>query len=207
MTKARKTVVSKDKSGVYHCVSRCVRRAFLCGRDAYSGKDYEHRREWVRERLRELSGLFGAEVFAYAVMSNHTHVVLRTRPDWVESWSAEEVSERWCRLFRGKKAQLEGKAFDEGKYERMRKDPEQVRLCRGRLKDLSWFMRCLNENLARRANREDRCTGRFCARIRPEGTRLQAPCRLWRPGTSSLRSMHHLRAAALRGKGASSASA
>jgi len=178
MTQARKTVVSRDETGVYHCVSRCVRRAFLCGRDAYSGKDYEHRRDWVRERLRELSGCFGVEVFAYAVMSNHTHIVLRTRPDWADSWSADEVSERWCRLFRGKKAQREGKAFDEGKYDRMRKDPEQVRLCRVRLKDLSWFMRCLNESLARRANREDRCTGRFwegrfkCQRLMDEGAML-----------------------------------
>lgn len=178
MTQARKTVVSRDETGVYHCVSRCVRRAFLCGRDAYSGKDYEHRRTWVRERLKELNECFGVEVFAYAVMSNHTHIVLRTRPDLVDSWSTEEVAERWCRLFRGKEAQREGKAFDEGKYERMRKDPEQVRLCRGRLKDLSWFMRCLNENLARRANREDRCTGRFwegrfkCQRLMDEGAML-----------------------------------
>lgn len=73
-----------EESGVYHCVSRCVRRAFLCGEDSYTGKNYEHRREWVREQLRELTELFGVEVFSYAVMSNHLHAVLRTRPDWVE---------------------------------------------------------------------------------------------------------------------------
>ena len=159
-------------------MSRCVRRAFLCGWDAYSGKDYEHRRDWVPERLRELSERFGVQVLAYSVMSNHTHLVLRTRPDWVDSWSADEVAERWCRLFRGRKAQREGKAYDEDKYERMRKDPEQVRRCRDRLKDLSWFMRCLNESLARRANREDGCKGRFwegrfqCQRLMDEGAML-----------------------------------
>jgi len=178
MTQARKTVVSREETGVYHCVSRCVRRAFLCGRDVYTGKDYEHRREWVRERLKELGEHFGVEVFAYAVMSNHTHIVVRTRPDRVDSWSTDEVAERWCRLFRGKKALREGKAFDEGKYERMRKDAEQVLGCRGRLKDLSWFMRCLNESVARRANREDECTGRFwegrfkCQRLMDEGAML-----------------------------------
>ncbi|MFP4352180.1 MAG: transposase, partial [Puniceicoccaceae bacterium] len=106
-------------------MSRCVRRAFLCGLDSYTGKDYGHRREWVRGRVKELSGLFGVEVFSYAVMSNHLHVVLRTRPDWVEEWSGDEVAERWCRLFRGKAAIQEGKAYDELKFERIRKDPEQ----------------------------------------------------------------------------------
>ena len=91
MKQASKTVVSRDEAGVYHCVSRCVRRVFLCGRDAYSGKDYEHRRDWVRERLKELNECFGVEVFAYSVMSNHTHIVLRTRPDLVDSWSADET--------------------------------------------------------------------------------------------------------------------
>ncbi|MFP4494092.1 MAG: hypothetical protein ACLFRP_09420, partial [Puniceicoccaceae bacterium] len=98
---------------MYHCISRCVRRAFLCGLDSYTGKDYGHRREWVRGRLKELSGLFGVEVFSYAVMSNHLHVVLRTRPDWVEEWSGDEVAERWCRVFRGKAAIQAGKAYDE----------------------------------------------------------------------------------------------
>ena len=63
MTQARRTVVSKDETGVYHCMSRCVRRAFLCGLDSYTGKNYEHRREWVQSRLKELSGLFGVEMF------------------------------------------------------------------------------------------------------------------------------------------------
>jgi len=178
MTQARRIVVSREETGVYHCTSRCVRRAFLCGEDSYSGRNYEHRREWVRERLEILSGLFGVEVFSYAVMSNHLHVVLRVQPDRVDSWSTDEVAERWCRLFRGQAAIEAGKAYDEKKFERIRKDPEQVKLCRERLKDLSWFMRCLSEPLARRANREDRCTGRFwegrfkCQRLMDEGAML-----------------------------------
>jgi hypothetical protein len=65
MAPARKIVVVPDEVGVYHCISRCVRRAFLCGEDHYSGKNYEHRRGWVRERVRFLSGLFGIDVFAH----------------------------------------------------------------------------------------------------------------------------------------------
>ncbi len=159
-------------------MSRCVRRAFLCGEDSYSGRNYEHRREWVRERLELLSGLFAVEIFSYAVMSNHLHVVLRVRPERVAQWSADEVAERWCRLFRGKAAIQAGKPYDELKFERIRKNPEQIGTCRERLKDLSWFMRCLSEPLARRANREDECTGRFwegrfkCQRLMDEGAIL-----------------------------------
>ena len=178
MTQARRTVVSKEETGVYHCMSRCVRRAFLCGEDSYSGRNYEHRREWVRERLELLRGLFAVEIFSYAVMSNHLHVVLRVRPERVDQWSADEVAERWCRLFRGKSAIQAGKPYDELKFERIRKSPEQIETCRERLKDLSWFMRCLSEPLARRANREDECTGRFwegrfkCQRLMDEGAIL-----------------------------------
>ena len=78
--------------GVYHCIARCVRRAFLCGIDPYSGRDYSHRKAWIIDRLRHLAGLFGVEVCGYAIMSNHLHLVLRNRPDSVEQWSDSEVA-------------------------------------------------------------------------------------------------------------------
>ncbi len=105
MATARSLLVDPGRSGVFHCTSRCVRRAFLCGRDKYSGRDYEHRRGWIR-------------------------------------------------------------------------DHEKLARCRKRLADLSWFMRSLNEPIARRANREDECKGHFwegrfnCQRLEDAGAVL-----------------------------------
>ena len=67
---ARERTVREGERGVYHCHARCVRRAFLCGLDSYSGKDFGHRRKWVRDRLKNLSQLFVIDVLAYGVMSN-----------------------------------------------------------------------------------------------------------------------------------------
>jgi len=56
----------------YHCISRCVRRAFLCGEDIVTGKSYEHRKQWVADKLSELAKIFAIDVCAYAIMSSHT---------------------------------------------------------------------------------------------------------------------------------------
>ena len=80
-----------------------MRRAFLAGSDAVSGRDFDHRREWIRRRLEVLASVFGIDVLTYAILSNHMHLVLRTRPDVVATWSDREVAERWLRLFPGRR--------------------------------------------------------------------------------------------------------
>jgi hypothetical protein len=75
MTRARRELVHPDTTPYYHCICRCVRRAFLCGHDAFSGKSYEHRKHWVLERLRALQSVYAVDICAYAVMSNHYHLV------------------------------------------------------------------------------------------------------------------------------------
>ena len=99
MTLARSEVVIDGVEMVYHVVSRCVRRAFLCGMDNYTGKSYEHRKEWVRSRLEDLAAGFAMEICAYTVMSNHIHLILRTRPDWSREWTNEEMAQRWLSIF------------------------------------------------------------------------------------------------------------
>jgi REP element-mobilizing transposase RayT len=161
MTRARATLVSVEQTPYYHCVGRCVRRAFLCGADPVSGRNFEHRRDWLRERLAELVEVFAIDLCAYALMSNHYHLVVQLRPDAPQQWPAEEVVQRWTRLFTGPDVArqfLHAETLDSA--ERARLDT-LVATWRERLGNLSWFMRCLNEYIARRANAEDGCTGHF----------------------------------------------
>jgi len=160
MTRARYTQVSLDSTPYYHCICRCVRRAFLCGQDHYSGQDYEHRRQWVVDRLAVLGEVFAIDLCAYAVMSNHYHVVVRLNQKQAQAWSDTEVAERWMQLFSGPlivKRWLSGQSEDGEALKAL----EIVGQWRERLYDLGWFMKCLNEYLARRANEEDCCKGRF----------------------------------------------
>jgi REP element-mobilizing transposase RayT len=156
MTYARKHFAPRGLPGRYHCIARCVRRAWLCGDDPYSGKNFDHRRQWVEDRITLLAQLFAVSVMSYAVMSNHLHVVLEIRPDAAEKWSADEVADRWIRLFPSAR---EGR--DEQRRAVLLSDPEALAERRLRLMDLSWFMRCLDEHIARKANAEDDVTGRF----------------------------------------------
>jgi len=146
MTIARSQQISLDHTPYYHCTTRCVRRAFLCGKDHYSGKSFEHRRQWLEDRLILLSKIFAVDLLAYAIMSNHYHVVVRIDPLKAGSWSDEEVIERWRQIYSVVDSDIPASS---------------IATWRTRLSDLSWYIRCINENLARRANREDRCSGRF----------------------------------------------
>ncbi|MBL0163463.1 MAG: transposase [Xanthomonadales bacterium] len=161
MTTARCHLVDPDAPGFYHCISRCVRRAWLCGIDPYNGASYEHRRTWVEQRLLELAEIFAVGVYAYAVMSNHVHVVLQIDPTVAVTWKDEEVAIRWIRLF---PATVDGEVDDVAcrlKEQTLLGNADRLIACRQRLGSLAWFMKALNEPIARRANREDACSGRF----------------------------------------------
>ncbi|WP_308365249.1 MULTISPECIES: transposase [unclassified Microbulbifer] len=157
----RKALVSLDNTPYYHCVSRCVRRAFLCGRDERTGQCFEHRRQWIEDRLLELAEVFALDVCAYAVMSNHYHVVLHINEAQAAGWELREVVERWHQLCKGSVLSqrfIRGEVLDSAELARL---AEVADGWRARLMDISWFMRMLNESIAREANREDQCTGRF----------------------------------------------
>ena len=189
----RSQQVSLIDTPYYHCVSRCVCRAFLCGKDKYSGKSFEHRRQWVENRLLFLGTVFCIDICAYAVMSNHTHVVLHVDNEkannlsdlevakrWQKihkstllvqrfvsnsaqatTWSTLEVVTRWHQLFKGTLLTQQYARGETLPDYLMASLNDTVAEYRKRLIDISWFMRLLNESVARQANREDNCTGHF----------------------------------------------
>ena len=157
-----KTIIEGER-GVYHCIARCVRRAFLCGLDAYSGRSYEHRRKWVQDRLRKMSQLFAIDVLAYSVMTNHWHVVLRNRPDQLAELSDEDVVRRWEQISAKKRAgtKQDKRRAIECEVMSILSDTNRVKELRNRLGSISWLMKSMNEYISRRSNREDDVSGHF----------------------------------------------
>ena len=161
MPKPRYAQVSLEATPYYHCVSRCVRRAFLCGHDTHTDQSYEHRRGWIEDKLLQLGAIFSIDIAAYAIMSNHYHVVLHIDKAQAEGWSPKQIVDRWHQLFSGhplSQRYAKGDTLSRAEWTQLEKD---INTWRQRLMDISWFMRVLNESIARLANSEDDCTGRF----------------------------------------------
>lgn len=152
MTLPRSFLIDTNVTPYYHCVSRCVRRAFLCGKDARTGFNFEHRRAWIERRLQKLAEIFAIDLCAYAIMSNHYHVVLHLNRRQLWSWDDDEVVSRYSQLHR---------LPDDFEFANSDDASRTIARWRERLGSISWFMKCINEPLARLANKEDDCKGRF----------------------------------------------
>ena len=155
----RRDIFDANEVTVLHCCQRAVRRAWLCGIDPLTGLSFEHRKVWIQNRLQELARIFGVDCLSFSVMSNHLHVILRNRPDVVKTWSDDEVARRWWLLF-PKRRNEDGTAAEPKDFE-MKAYAAKAKVYRVRLADISWWMRALAEPIARAANLEDDCRGRF----------------------------------------------
>jgi len=153
MTFARSSQIDLSISPYYHCMTRCVRRSYLCGHDDETGRDYSHRKPWIVSRIKHLASVFAIHVCAYAVMSNHYHLVLFVSNSEAQIWEPTEVIARWGQLFPQDAKAINYLGAKEAEY--------KIALWRLRLTDISWFMRCLNESIARCSNKEEDKKGRF----------------------------------------------
>ena len=133
----------------------------MCGSDSVTGFSFEHRRQWIIDRIKQLGSVFAVDLCAYAVMSNHYHIVIRINADEVKQWSNKEVAKRWMQIFSGPLLMHRFMAGADLTSAELKFVDSLFVTWRERLSDLSWFMRCINEPIARMANAEDHCTGRF----------------------------------------------
>ena len=159
----RGEVFESDTVGVYHCYNRIVRRSFLCGVDPHCGRDFSHRREWLYQRLRYLAEHFAIDVMAYAILSNHFHVVLRNRPDLVASMSDREVVTAWLMICPKAGKKPDGTAIEPSEAEigAELSNSDRIRELRDRLSNPSWLMRQLCQYMGIRCNAEDEMRGHF----------------------------------------------
>lgn len=161
MTYPRSHTVSGQESACFHIYSRCVRRAWLFHSDSSGNRDLSHRAGLLETRLIELASCFSISIFSYAVMSNHYHLVVKTEPRQSFSWSAHEVARRWLTCSGSRINLMEDSRELSDLVLRLSENEEKVEIARARLSSISWFIRKVNEPIARLANAEDDCTGRF----------------------------------------------
>jgi hypothetical protein len=160
--KGRGEVVDPTEIQVFHVLNRTVRRCWLFGDDPLTGINYDHRKGWIEDKLRHFAAFFGIDLLAFAILSNHYHLMLRSRPDVVATWSNTEVARRWLMIC------PERKRSDGTPCEPNKKELDTIRNCKSRLaeirlrlSDISWWMRLLDQRIARHCNDEDGASGRF----------------------------------------------
>jgi len=140
----REDIFRPDEIAVVHAINRVNRQSYLMGKDPVTGKSYEHRKVWIEELIRRFAAQFAIDLLQFAILSNHFHFILRSRPDIVELWSDEEVAERWLRIC-PKRKDKNGAPLDPNAREilAITCNQEEVLSLRRRLSDISWWMRLI----------------------------------------------------------------
>lgn len=158
----RSDTISPDESCIVHVISRVVRRCFLLGDDPVTGKNYDHRKQWIEDLLEHHAKCFGIDLLCFSLLSNHFHLILKSQPQIVKHWTNREVARRWLMLC-PKRKQRDGSPAEpkETEINSIVNDAVKLKQIRSRLSDISWWMRLLCQRIAVRANAEDEITGRF----------------------------------------------
>lgn len=155
MTLPRRELVDPSVTRWYHCISKCVRSAFLMS------EEKGDRKQWIEDRLKLLTSHFSVSVGGFAILDNHLHVLCRLDPEKAKQWSADEVVRRWIGVYPPKTLNFNDQKVVDQWVKQYAKDSKKVERLRERLADLGWFMKSLKEPLARMANKADCCRGTF----------------------------------------------
>jgi hypothetical protein len=184
---SRAEVFDPNEVAIAHVFNRTVRRCFLMGYDAISGKNFDHRKAWIEDYLRQFAAAFGIDLICYAIMSNHFHLILRSRPDVVATWDNREVARRWLMICPERcSADLKPLPPNEAEINSIANCPVKCQEIRKRLSNFSWWMRLLCQRVAQRANNEEKGTRKvFSGSVRCDTLDRRSVavgvCRLCRP--------------------------
>lgn len=160
---SRKTIVREGEIGTYHTWSMAVQGAYLCGYDPETGKDFDYRRDWIQSLLEYQASVFAVDIGNYNILSNHQHLIARTRPDISSTWSDEMVAWRWKLAW---PQWIDGtwiRQPTDQEIEELLANPDRIAEVRQNLASLSWFMARWKEPIARLANAESGTKGHFYA--------------------------------------------
>ena len=126
---SRAEVFDPSEVAICHVFARVVRRCFLLENDPVTGKNYDHRKVWIEQQLQRLAGNLSIDLLCFGILSNHFHLILRSRPDVVESWDDREVARRWLMLCPVRKGR-DGSAEEPNEFElnSIRNDPDKLLL-------------------------------------------------------------------------------
>ena len=158
---ARRDIVREGEIGVYHCFSRCVQKAFLCGVDPKTHIDYDYRRTWIKKLLEYQASVFAVDVGNYSILSNHQHLIARTRPDIAAQWSDEEVAWRWKLAWPHWDGERWLREPTDEEVEEVLAKADRIPKLRANLASLSWFLARWKEPIAKLANAEMHRKGHF----------------------------------------------
>lgn len=161
MTIPRKQQICLETTRYYHCTTRCVRRGFLCGYDEFTQTDFGHRRSWLEQRLHQVASVYCIKLSSYAIMHNHYHAVLYVDKEQALSLTSRQVIERWSRLYHLPSMVKRAYARESLSKAERHWVSQEVKKWRERLFAVDWFMKEVNQFIARKANREDEVTGHF----------------------------------------------
>ncbi|WP_299011453.1 transposase [uncultured Shewanella sp.] len=164
MTESRKKLIHIDSTPYYHIQNHCVRGTYLVTEiDSHlqPSKLDLHRAQWFVDKLVQLSTIFCIDICAYAILNHHYHLVLKVDTDTANRLTINPLIQRWKLLF--KLPPLAIKYSEQGSLTEteQKKMNELASLWRKRLTDISWFMRCLNETVSRKINKEENAKGAF----------------------------------------------
>ena len=134
----RSEVLDPSEVQAFHVVSRTTRACWLFGEDPISGKNYDHRKAWIEKYLQRFAGCFAIDLLSFAILSNHFHLMLRSRPDVVETWDDTEVARRWLMICPERKDD-QGRPMEpsQSELDRIRKCPKKLAEIRQRLSNIS----------------------------------------------------------------------